>query len=225
MSVTIPPSASTSLDRAARREKARAFQIEMAEKRAKAIELRRAGQTYAMIGEALGCSEQHAHRLVKNALATIVSDPAQALIEREVRALEDLEKRLMRFLDVIHPVIQGGRVVTDTVMDAAGLPVIDPRTGEPMQMPVHNVKTTLAVMSQLQAVHESRRKLLGLDKPTKVAAVTPDGKAAAAPMDEERLAAVLEMITQRNTRKVVDMGPIDVKPVDKSPDFGEKTTN
>jgi hypothetical protein len=204
------PTSATALSR---REKARAFQVEMAEKRKRAIELRSAGLSFDAIAQEMGISQGYASKLVAQGLNKIVRDPAQALIDREIRALEALESRLMKFLDAIHPLVQQGSVVTQPVLDETGMPVIDPRTGNEMRVPMHNVKTTLAVMAELRAVGDSRRKLLGIDKPLKVAATAPDGSNAPTMSQEQLTAALREGM--RELVRPANQDVIDVQPVDK----------
>jgi hypothetical protein len=71
-----------------------ARRIEAAERRTKALELRKAGHTFKAIGQALGCSEQRAHKIVTKELARLNSRRAEQ--GSEVTRLE-LER-----LDALH---------------------------------------------------------------------------------------------------------------------------
>jgi hypothetical protein len=66
--------------------KASATKIHAAERRTKALELRKQGRTYAEIGAALGCSEQRAHAIVTAELGRLNRDRAEQA--EAVRRLE-----------------------------------------------------------------------------------------------------------------------------------------
>ena len=112
-----------------------------AERRVKALELRKSGASYRLIGAQLGVSEKTAHQDVRQALASL-AELEQSTAD-EYRAME-----LMR-------------------LDMAALGIAQKlRYGYP------------AVIGAWVKISESRRKLLGLDAPTKIAPTNPDGTAA-----------------------------------------------
>jgi len=188
-------------------------EVSMVEKRAQAVELRRAGLTYERIGQALGCSEANAHKLVKSALRGIVRAPGDALIEAELAALEDLERKTKMVLDAAHPLVQAGNVVHDIVRDTKGEPVIDPRTNQPLRLPLHDSRPVLAAIAQLLQIHESRRRLLGVDAPKRLAMTDAAGfPVPVTGMSEERFEAAVAEVLARHRRgrsEVVDVTPTD----------------
>jgi anti-sigma factor RsiW len=90
--------------------------IESAERTARALELRKGGATYAMIGADLGVSEARAHQIVNDALTAIVAEPAE-----KVRKLEI--ERLDHMLSVIWPTATNAMSEVTTV-DASLLDMI-----------------------------------------------------------------------------------------------------
>ena len=158
-----------------RKVRARAREVARAERVAQAVELRRAGLTYHSIGLALGCTEANAHRLVKRALRSAIKTPADALVQQELDELELMRKKTLAVLDAVHPLVSGGEVVHQIVRDGQGNPILDPRTNEPLRLPLHDSKPVLAAISLLREIAESRRKLLGVDAPKKVSVTDPEG--------------------------------------------------
>ena len=96
--------------------RATARSIESAERTARALELRKGGATYAMIGADLGVSESRAHQIVNDALTAIVAEPAE-----KVRKLEI--ERLDHMLSVIWPTATNAMSEVTTV-DASLLEMI-----------------------------------------------------------------------------------------------------
>src|SRR5690349_13779376 len=72
--------------------KASAKRILAAERRIAALELRKAGRTYAAIGMALGVSEPRAHRLVTKELARLNEKRAEAGAEVTRLEMERLDQ-------------------------------------------------------------------------------------------------------------------------------------
>jgi hypothetical protein len=67
--------------------------VQAAERRSKALELRKSGLTFAQIGRALGCSEQRAHKVVTEELGRLNSQRAEQAAEvtrLELQRLDDL---------------------------------------------------------------------------------------------------------------------------------------
>jgi hypothetical protein len=84
-----------------------------------------------------------------------VQTPADALREQELAELESLRAKLLGVLNAAHPLVQAGVVAHDIVRDGQGNVVIDPRTNEPLRMPLHNSKPVLEAIRLLLAVTES----------------------------------------------------------------------
>ncbi len=71
--------------------KTKLTEIERAERRGKALELRAAGATYEIIARNLSYSSRgHAHRDIQQALEDIVKRPAEELLGEELNRLEKL---------------------------------------------------------------------------------------------------------------------------------------
>jgi anti-sigma factor RsiW len=127
--------------------RATARSIESAERTARALELRKGGATYAMIGEDLGVSEARAHQIVNDALTAIVAEPAE-----KVRKLEI--ERIDHMLSVAWATATNAMSEVTTV-DASSLDMI--------------LKAQAGVLKLM----ERRAKLTGLDAPEKVEEVGP----------------------------------------------------
>lgn len=78
----------------ARIPKTGAVQIAAAERRAKALELRKAGLTYEQIGQTLGVTTRRAGYIVKDALEALTREPAQAVIDLELARLDSMVRGL-----------------------------------------------------------------------------------------------------------------------------------
>ena len=74
-----------------------------------------------------------------------------------------------------HPLVQAGVVAHDIVRDGQGNVDIDPRTNEPLGMPLHNSKPVPEVIRLLLAVTESRRAPLGSDAPKRLSLMDAAG--------------------------------------------------
>jgi hypothetical protein len=122
-----------------------------AELDARCLDLRRSGATYRQIAAQLGISAANAHKRVTRSLDRTRREPADALRELELARLDALQEALTQVLGRKHVTVSGGKVV----VDQHGLPYLD-------DGPV------IAAAQALVRVQESRRKLLGLDAPTRV---------------------------------------------------------
>ena len=101
--------------------------------------------------------------------------PADALREQELAELESLRAKLLGVLIAAHPLVQAGVVAHDIVRDGQGNVVIDPRTNEPLRIPLHNSKPVLEAIRLLLAVTESRRAPLGSDAPKRLSLMDAAG--------------------------------------------------
>lgn len=64
--------------------------IELAEKRAEALEYRKQGFSYVAIGAAMGISGPYAYELVTGALREMVREPGEDIIAMELSRLDDM---------------------------------------------------------------------------------------------------------------------------------------
>jgi hypothetical protein len=133
--------------------------IGAAERRQQALILRKAGASYRAIGDRLGISEAQAHRDVQAALRALAELELSSAAEYRALELERLDGLLLeasRILRTEHPYVSGGKVLRGLTDDGPKLAAID----------------------RLLRISESRRKLLGLDAPQKIAPTNPDGTEA-----------------------------------------------
>lgn len=144
--------------------------IDAAERRYKALDLRKQGQSYRAIGAQLNISEAQAHTDVQTALrrlAALELASADELRALELARLDMLIVEAARVLAATHPYVSGGKVLSGFTPD-----------GQPIGLTDDGPK--LAAIKELRALSESRRKLLGLDAPAKIAQTNPDGTTPAA---------------------------------------------
>lgn len=137
--------------------------IETAERQAKAAQLRSRGYSYRKIAETLGCDVRIAHDDVKNALRAIVEEPAQDVLRLELERLDGelerlngLEESVRTVLEARHWTVSNGKIIylgDEPLMDDA--PVLQA------------VDRLIRIEESRRRNGESRRKLLGLDAPTK----------------------------------------------------------
>lgn len=149
--------------------------VNQADRRAKALELRKLGKSYRAIGAALGCDVAQAYRDVSASLAEIRTQCNETATE-----LRDLElERLNRLEETLNDLLSSKLVEVARVDD------------ESDRVPPPEAPQLIA---SLLRVAESRRKLLGLDAPTK-ALVQVHGKIEHVP-DAELMPAVLAELEQ-----------------------------
>ena len=125
----------------------------------RALDLRVAGLSLAQIGRELGVTESSACRYVQDALSDLAKhteDNAEHLREMELTRLDKLIRATERILARHHVKVSRGQVVRD----------VDPLTGEVVV--IEDDGPALTAIGRLQSLHESRRKLLGLDAPTRI---------------------------------------------------------
>jgi hypothetical protein len=124
------------------------------EKRAKVVELRREGLTFAAIGEQMGFSHQRAQVLYRQALAAVVAPAVEALRAEHLRETAEARATAMRVMGSEHVAHSQGRVV------------LDPVTHEKLL----DDGPKLDAARTLMAVQAREAKLVGADAPTRVEA-------------------------------------------------------
>jgi transposase len=130
---------------------ARRSAAEIADREARAIELRRNGATYQQIADRLDVSVGGAHAAVKRALDRHISEAAPEVRKLELDRLDHLHVQALLVLQREHVVTNGGRIV----LDGQGRPLRDDGP-------------TLSAIRTILQIQERRARLLGLDAPTKV---------------------------------------------------------
>ena len=147
-----------------------------------ALALRKDGYPYAtiakMVGEQFtgkGYTEVYAHKLVSSAIKSIYQDDARVMAKFELERLDALQLEALEVMRANHYVINGGAIVRDYLRDENGNVKVD-NTGTPITIPLVDDAPRLAAIDRLLKIQERRARLLGLDKPTKVASTSPDGE-------------------------------------------------
>lgn len=154
----------------------RAQAVNIAERRAKAVDMRIAGTSFKTIADTLGYKTASAAcQDVGRALEQAVAEQTrsvEAYREEELQRLDALLTEAWAILKRDHLTVSHGRVVYD---DSTGKPILDDGP-------------TLAAIDRILKIQERRSKYLGLDSPIRVEAITVDA------IDAEiaRLAAELE---------------------------------
>ena len=131
-----------------------------AERDAEACQLRNIGHTYADIAKALGFNDASAARkAVERALLLTVQEPAAEQRAIQLARLDLLFREAWQVLKAEHFAHSQGRVIMDPN---------DPTKALVDHGPV------LAAINTVLKIEERRAKLLGLDAPTRVEAITVD---------------------------------------------------
>jgi hypothetical protein len=118
--------------------------IKTAQRDAKAALMRTHSKTYKQIADALGISTTEAYRAVGRALKSAVQEPGELVLKMEMEKLDRMEQRA---LSVINRRTKQLRGSTSKGYAEDGI--------------------LLQANAQLLRIHESRRRLLGLDAPIK----------------------------------------------------------
>ena len=158
-----------------------------AEKRAAALDLRRQGYSYEKIGIKLGevynngspFSAMYCYKMVSAAIKSVYQEKAHELVKLEMERLDAMQLEALSVLQTEHVLVNSGAVVRTLVLDEKGRPVIDSDTGLPKSVPLLDDGPRLQAIDRLLKIQERRARLLGLDKPTKVASTNPNGDKAA----------------------------------------------
>lgn len=135
---------------------------EVAQRRAKAVAMRRDGATWQAVVDALGYSDRaSAHKDVTRALDIARKELAfevDQYRQMELERLDKLERTACAVLESKHLLVQGGKVVCIPRGDGEGVE-IDPLMDD---------GPTLAAIDRLLKIAERRSKLLGLDQAQKL---------------------------------------------------------
>lgn len=113
---------------------------------AECCRLRARSMSYTQIAAELGISVSRAYDGVKRGIAAIVREPAEDALALELEKLDALERQYLDILQDVHPVLYQGQ---DTGFQDNG--------------------PKMQALAGLLRTSESRRKLLGLDQPARVA--------------------------------------------------------
>jgi hypothetical protein len=122
---------------------------------AEAAQLRGEGLSYPAIAKRLGISKSTAWERVQRAFRATLAEPADQARAVELARLEDAHDAALAVLLREHLTVSHGKVITVKNDKGDDVPLID-------DAPV------LAAVDRIRALSESRRKLLGLDAPSRV---------------------------------------------------------
>jgi len=156
--------------------------IVAARRRAEMLRLRLNGQTLEEIGEAMGIKPESVHGVITRALTSMVKAPAEELLTLELARCDELLEQALETIHAFHPLINSGCVVRAVVEDENGSVIRDSKTGEALTRTLEDKAPKLAAINTALRIMERRAKLLGLDKPTKIAATDPFGKETQSPV-------------------------------------------
>ena len=152
--------------------------IVAARRRAEMLRMRVEGQTLEQIGKAMGIKPESVHGVITRALTTVTKAPAEELLTLELARCDELLEQALDTVHAFHPLINSGCVVRAIVEDENGKPVVDPVTGQVLTRTLEDKAPKLAAINTALRVMERRAKMLGLDKPTKIATTDPTGQTA-----------------------------------------------
>lgn len=163
---------------------------ETADKIAQAIRLQRDyGYSKEKVAEVMGISNVYAGRLIKRGIREIFREETEDMVTMSLARLDEQYRVALGILQSTHMLVNAGEVVQDYIRGDDGQPL--EFDGARIRVPLKDNGPALAALDRLLKIEESKRKLLGLDKPTKVAPTTPDGKdsisfvVVASPLDEQ----------------------------------------
>ncbi|KVD94054.1 hypothetical protein WS63_05155 [Burkholderia stagnalis] len=146
------------------------------------LRLRLEGLTLEAIGERMGVRADTVHGIISRALAAMTREPAEELLALELARCDALLLEAMRVMKTFHPMLHSGAEVRVPVEDEVGQLVVDQETGRQRTRVLEDHVPVLAAINTAIRVMERRAKLLGIDRPTKVAATDPAGHAAVSPV-------------------------------------------
>lgn len=131
------------------------------QRHAEAVRLRSEGHSYEQIAQQLGYRDRaSAYNAVQRTLVGTVREPADELRQMELIRLDALWMQAMQVLQAEHVTVSNGRVI---VIEKDG-----------KEVPLADDAPVLQAIDRLLKIMERRAKLLGLDAPTKVEAITID---------------------------------------------------
>lgn len=163
---------------------------ETAEKIKEAMRLQRDyGYSKEKVAQVMGISPVYAGRLINKGIREIFRGETEDMVTMALARLDEQYRIALTILQSNHMLVNAGEVVQDYIRGDDGQPL--EFNGARIRVPLKDNGPALAALDRLLKIEESRRKLLGLDKPTKVAPTTPDGKdsisfvVVASPLDEQ----------------------------------------
>jgi len=153
--------------------------LQTAQQDAECARLRSAGLTYQAIAENVGLSHRSlARQAVERALLAVVAEPAEELRRLELMKLDQLSVAAWEILEDNHVRVSAGRVM---FLDDEPLP---------------DTRPTLNAIDRLLKISERRSRLLGLDAPVQISAISMDA------VDAEIIRLDAEIAAQHAAREL-----------------------
>lgn len=148
------------------------LRLESAEQAAEAALLRSQGLNYRQIADRQGCSAGTAYKRVQRAIAAIPMEAVDELRRIECDRLDAVIAKLWDIVHAEHPMVSHGRLIRRQIgweVDSSGVEVLDPLTNEriPVWQTIEDAGPVLSALNGIVRASESKRKLLGLDAPTR----------------------------------------------------------
>lgn len=135
--------------------------IEAAERKAKALALRKQGMTYRQVGKALGITEQRAHQIVKEEIARLNKSSSETA--EEIRSLElmRLDQALAKILPILNETTEPDptKEIKDDLPKGIRKIRITTKGGK------SNRELALMACDRMLKIMDRRAKYLGLDTP------------------------------------------------------------
>lgn len=146
--------------------------LRRAELEAEAAQLRARGLSLRQIADHQGCTKGTAYNRLQRAYRAVQAEAVDELRRTECDRLDAVIARLWDIVDADHPYVGNtGKVVLEQVgveRDEDGIERLD-MDGKtiPVYRKVQNAAPVLAALNGIVRAAESKRRLLGLDAPTK----------------------------------------------------------
>jgi hypothetical protein len=140
----------------------RAQAINIAQRRAQAVDMRIAGNSFRTIADKLGYK-------TASAACQDISRALEQAVAEQTRSVEAYREEELQRLDAL--MVEAWTILKkDHVTVSHGKLIYDDRTGEPLL----DDGPTLQAIDRILKIQERRAKMLGLDAPMKVEAITID---------------------------------------------------
>jgi hypothetical protein len=130
--------------------------------------------TFPDIAKVLGYTQGYVHKLYRKALNDIIVDDVKLVRKIEIERLDRMFEKVLKVVESFHPYVSGGHVVRDIVENELG-EVVKNENGELVTIRLRDQSYVLNGVDRLLKIMERRARLLGLDKPVKVAQTNPNG--------------------------------------------------
>lgn len=175
--------------------------IDVAERSAEILNLRRAGYNLREIGEMVGVDKSNVLRFIKRHIAAVTDRPARELVAWEIEKLNILERDAWTQALSFRPALDDkGRPIQDYMYDTNGLPICN-AAGQPLTVPRRDYSVANEGKALVLKIHQERCKLLGLNAASKFELLTSPSSEPQPPLtftvvkaeDGRRIGAVMDV--------------------------------